>query len=220
MPATFVGRPRAIIFDWDNTLVDTWGVIHESLNATLRAFGHQPWSLDEARTRVRKSMRDSFPLLFGDRWEDASRVFYDAYKAIHLERLTPVPGAEEVLRALTEDGLYLAVVSNKRGEHLRTEAAHLGWERYFGRMIGAADAARDKPACEPIDLALAGSGIDRNGGVWFAGDADIDLECAFNANLVPVLVRAQPPDPGEFAAHPPVHHLADLRALAALVKSL
>ena len=29
--------PRAAIFDWDNTLVDTWPVIHESMNATLYA---------------------------------------------------------------------------------------------------------------------------------------------------------------------------------------
>ena len=220
MPAPIVGRPRAIIFDWDNTLVDTWGVIHDALNATLRAFGHAPWSPDEARRRVRKSMRDSFPLLFGDRWEEASRVFYDSYKAIHLEKLTPLPGAEDVLRALKEEGLYLAVVSNKRGEHLRTEAAHLGWKPYFGRLVGASDATRDKPACEPVDLALAGSGIDRNGGVWFAGDADIDLECARNSNLVPVLVRDTPPDPGEFQAYPPAHHVADLQALAALIKSL
>ena len=25
-------RPRAILFDWDNTLVDSWVTIHEALN--------------------------------------------------------------------------------------------------------------------------------------------------------------------------------------------
>ena len=27
-----LGRPRAILFDWDNTLVDSWATIHEALN--------------------------------------------------------------------------------------------------------------------------------------------------------------------------------------------
>ena len=27
-------RPRAILFDWDNTLVDSWVTIHEALNIT------------------------------------------------------------------------------------------------------------------------------------------------------------------------------------------
>jgi phosphoglycolate phosphatase len=28
-------RPRAILFDWDNTLVDSWAVIHEALVVTF-----------------------------------------------------------------------------------------------------------------------------------------------------------------------------------------
>ncbi|MFT5702654.1 MAG: phosphoglycolate phosphatase [Rickettsiales bacterium] len=27
--------PKAIIFDWDNTLVDSWSVIHFALNKTM-----------------------------------------------------------------------------------------------------------------------------------------------------------------------------------------
>src|SRR5947207_1478268 len=30
-------RPRAILFDWDNTLVDSWVTIHEALNITMAA---------------------------------------------------------------------------------------------------------------------------------------------------------------------------------------
>ena len=44
--------PRAAIFDWDNTLVDTWGVIHDSLNAALVHMVHAPWPYDETRARV------------------------------------------------------------------------------------------------------------------------------------------------------------------------
>ena len=213
-------RPQAILFDWDNTLVDTWPAIHEATNATLAAFGLKPWTFAETRRRVRKSMRDSFPALFGARWQEAGEEFYRHFLAIHLDRLTARPGARRMLRELSGAGIYLGVVSNKKGDVLRREVVHLGWEGYFGRLVGAFDADRDKPAAEPVDLALTGSGVDRGNRVWFAGDTDIDLECAANAGCVPVLVRESAPDPTEFNAHPPVWHFKDCLALSKLVQSL
>jgi len=53
-------RPRAVLFDWDNTLIDSWPVIHESLNATLTAYGLDPWTMDETRARARDGPKASF----------------------------------------------------------------------------------------------------------------------------------------------------------------
>jgi len=64
-------RPRAILFDWDNTLVDSWATIHEALNFLMRAMDKPEWSLAETRERVRLSLREAFPPLFGERWEEA-----------------------------------------------------------------------------------------------------------------------------------------------------
>ncbi|MEI6986480.1 MAG: hypothetical protein WCK65_10140 [Rhodospirillaceae bacterium] len=36
--------PLAIIFDWDNTLVDSWECLHASINVTLVAMGQRPWT--------------------------------------------------------------------------------------------------------------------------------------------------------------------------------
>ncbi len=213
-------RPRAVLFDWDNTLVDSWPVIEDALNTALTAFGHAPWSRAQVKSRVRKSMRDSFPKLFGERWEEAGRVFYARYNEIHVEKLTPLEGAAEMLAELAGSGLYLAIVSNKKGEFLRREAATLGWDRHLRRLVGALDAPRDKPAIEPILLALEGSGIAPGGEVWLAGDADIDLECARNAACVPILLREHPPEAGEFPSHPPAWHFSDCRALSRALKSL
>jgi len=153
------GRPRALLFDWDNTLVVSWPTIHEALGVTLAAMGHAPWTLDESKQRVRLSLRDSFPRLFADRWEEARRIYLDAFLAIHLDRLTALPGVAEMLSRLHGAGYYLGVVSNKTGPILRREAEVLGWSRYFGRLVGATDAAADKPDAAPVHLALAGSGI-------------------------------------------------------------
>jgi phosphoglycolate phosphatase len=217
-------RPQAVLFDWDNTLVDSWAVIHAALNETFTAMDHPNWTREETETRVRGSLRDTFPGMFGDRWQDAEKTFYDAFGRLHLENLTPLPGAAELLRQLAEAGTYLGVVSNKRGHYLRLEAARLGWDRHFRQLAGAGDATRDKPCREHIDHAL-GVGTRRAGpaagpDVWFVGDADIDVVCARNAGCRAVLVRPQPPTDAELAVAAPDLHFTNLAGLAAHLRQL
>ncbi len=134
-------------------------------------------------------MRDSFPALFGERWREASEVFYARYAAHHLDHVRPRPGAAALLEALDAAGVYLGVVSNKNGAYLRREVKNLGWEGYFGRVVGATDAKADKPDRAAVDLALAGSGIGAGQDVWLVGDHAIDVECAKTSGCVPILVR-------------------------------
>src|SRR5262245_37570087 len=108
-------RPRAILFDWDNTLVDSWVTIHEALNITMAAMDKPLWSIQETKEKVRLSLRESFPRHFGERWEEARRIYLDKFSAIHLERLAMLPGRGEMLQGLAGEGIYLGVVSNKTG---------------------------------------------------------------------------------------------------------
>jgi len=206
--------PRAVLFDWDNTLVDNWPVITAALNETFAAMEHpQRWSVEEARVRVVRSLRDSFPPLFGDRWEEARDRFYAAFEARHLDALTPLPGAQALLAQLQEMQVPAALVSNKTGRYLRAEVAHLDWGRYFVAQIGAQDAERDKPDPAPVHLALAGSGIVPGPDVWFVGDTAADMDCARASGCRAVLVWADPNDDGLA----PDVAVPDCRALAGLL---
>jgi len=212
-----VRLPRAVLFDWDNTLIDSWGIIETCVNVTLEAMGHQRWTSEEIRVRVRHSLRNAFPPLFGDRWEEARAIYYDHFAANHLAQLRALPGAGTLLETLHGHGVYLAVVSNKTGRFLRAEAEALGWSRYFGGLIGAGDAPSDKPAIEPVTLALAPAGIAADE-VWFVGDADIDMECAHAAGCLPVLVSEN--DIRDFSRFPPALKVDDCVALCDLVRRL
>jgi phosphoglycolate phosphatase len=212
-------RPRAIIFDWDNTLVDSWGTIHDALNFLMAAMEKPLWTLAETRERVRLSLRDAFPAIFGERWEEARQIYMDRFRAIHLERLTPLPGREAMLRALAADGHYLAVVSNKTGAVLRAEAEHIGWSPLFGSIVGAGDAHTDKPHRAPVELALKPGGISPGPEVWFVGDTAVDMECAIAAGCVPVLLGELEAD-AAFAKFPPVLTLADDVALFRALRGL
>lgn len=212
--------PKAVLFDWDNTLVDTWPVIHDAMNATLSAMDHPVWTLDETRARVRRALREAFPDLFGDRWEEAREVFYGRFREIHLERLEVCAGAEELLQILVEKGVYLGVVSNKSGDHLRREADHLGWSSYFTRLVGAMDAPKDKPAIDPVIMALDGSGLALGEHIWFVGDTRIDMECAYEATCTPVLICNSSLDEEKYANFLPKYSFSSLPALTGLVSNL
>jgi phosphoglycolate phosphatase len=214
-----IRRPRAILFDWDNTLVDSWGTIHEARNFVLGAMGHELRSLADTKQSARLSLRDDFPTIFGDRWEEARTIYLGKVRAIHLERLTPLRGREAMLRALAEQGVYLGVVSNKVGDLLRREVDRLGWSVFFRSIVGAGDAAADKPACEPVHLALEGSGLVASEEVWFVGDTAVDMECAIKSGCVPVLLGEGEGTP-EFARFAPRLSFADETGFFRLLEGL
>jgi phosphoglycolate phosphatase len=209
--------PRAILFDWDNTLVNTWPTIVECYRDTFTALGMTPWTAIEVQDRAHGSLREVFPALFGARAGEAEKVFYDTFLRIHLDRLEPLPDADTLLAHCHAKGLYVAIVSNKVGDNLRAEVAHLGWGKWIVRSVGARDAARDKPAPDPIYLALDGTGIAPDESVWMVGDTPADLKSAHAAGCLPVLVGGADQLSAALLEHPPKLRARNCHQLVALL---
>ena len=92
-------RPTVLLYDWDNTLVDGWAAITAALNVVFAEFAMPPWTVDDAKIRVRVALHESFPLMFGARWEHARDLFNASFHGRHLDHLRPMPGAAEALAA-------------------------------------------------------------------------------------------------------------------------
>lgn len=211
------GRPSVLLYDWDNTLVDGWAGITAALNAVFAEFGHPLWTKEDTRNRVRVSLRESFPAMFGDRWEHARPVFYDSLTGQHLLHVAPMPGAAALLEA--GSGWPQGVVSNKAGDFLRREVTHLGWDRFFGPVIGAGDAAIDKPDPAPLLLALRQIGNKADRAVWYMGDTALDMQAARAAGATAVLIGDAAHDGGVERAAPDIHFPSAI-ALAARLREL
>src|SRR4051812_10144990 len=207
-------QPRGVLWDWDNTLIDGWAAIAAGLNAAFRAHGLPEWTLEEVRGRVRRSLRETFPEMFGAAWEQARDTFYAEVRARHLAVLTPMPGAALAIEAVAAAGLPQGVISNKQGPLLRAEAAHLGWARHFQVLVGAGDAAADKPDPAPFRMALAAVGMGAGPAVWYVGDTALDMQAARAAGCTAVLLGDAAHD-GGIAQAAPDHAFADGAALAA-----
>ena len=195
-------------------------MIHAALTRTFEAMGHDPWTLAETKARVSKSLRDSFPGLFGARWEEAREIFYATFREIHLEGLGALPGAESLLERLHREAFPMAIVSNKTGSFLRTEVEHLGWRGYFSAVVGAGDAVRDKPDPAALSMALASLGQPLQETVWFIGDSRSDLELAQAARCTGILVHPEHEEVARLHADCPPHSSTDrLDGLAEIIFS-
>lgn len=179
-------KPQCVIFDWDNTLVDSWPIIHRAMNMTLEKWGMPTWSIEDVKNRIRHSMRDAFPVLFGDDWKEAGEVYRGYFRQLHINNLQPLDGAKAVLDALKAKGILAAILSNKTGEILRLECTHLGWNDYFAAIVGSSDYSADKPSHIPVDGIRERLNITAETPTWFVGDSIVDVECARNTGCIPV----------------------------------
>jgi phosphoglycolate phosphatase len=198
-----LGRPRAVLFDWDNTLVENWRSIQAALNAALKAFGRAPHDLEQVKFQARHPVGEIFPGLFGDDWRGARAIFEAHFNANHLDGLNVMAGAEALLDLLKDKGVPLCVASNKKSEFLRREITHLGWDHRFVAVVGAQEAAADKPDAAPLHLALHRAGLEAGPDIWMVGDNDIDMRAATAAGCAPVLVGPGPSDPRLLESAPP-----------------
>lgn len=181
-------KPKAIIFDWDNTLVDTWPLIQYSIDETMQHMGKEPWGLEKVRDNVHKSMRESFPEIFGKNWEEAGEVYKNTYRSIHLNKLRFLENSLNLIKKIHEKEILQFVISNKIGLTLRKETKQLEVDNFFFAVVGAHDANADKPSKDPVELAILGSdlklGVDE---IWFVGDTIADVECGYNSGCTPIV---------------------------------
>jgi len=180
--------PKAVIFDWDNTLVDGWSAIAAAINQTRVQFGLSAWSMDDIKIHCTRAARESFPEWFGSRWKEAYNYYYSNVGLVRSQRIGPTNGAGELLQWLKLQKIPFFIVSNLRGDLLRIEVEKMKWLDLFAGIAGAQDAPRDKPAKDHADYALDLGGMKADKSVWFVGDSEVDIQCARNSGCTPVLI--------------------------------
>ena len=170
--------PKAILFDWDNTLVNNWEPIFIAYKKTLKSLGLKNKSRSETLKNAKYSLRETFPKVFKDDWKKAKKIFYVVFKKIHLKKIKPMPKAEKILKIIKKKKITCGVISNKDGDLLRKEINKLGWKKYFHVLVGANEAKKDKPSKFPLLLALKKISLKPNKNIWYVGDNEIDVEFA------------------------------------------
>jgi phosphoglycolate phosphatase len=205
---------RAVLFDFDGTLADSYPAITASVNAVRAVHGLPPLPEDEVRRHVGRGP----PYLIehtvpgGDVAADVAR-YRAHHPSVMREGTRLLPGVADTLTALHRDGYRLGVVSNKPVAFTRELLDVFGVADCFGAVLGPEDVPRPKPA---PDMLLAGLRRLRIAAAeaLYVGDMTVDIQTARAAGVrVWVVATGSDTRAALEAAHPDrlLDRFADLR---------
>lgn len=208
---------KLILWDWDNTLVDTFGAIFAAQNDMRVHYGLPKWTIDESKMAMNTSGRNLIKNIVGEeKAAQAREVFLKAYEQ-HAAQLVLKEGAKEALTCANELGYINILASNKAGPILRNEVQSMGVTDFFNRIIGAEDTANDKPSKAFTDAAIDGFEPTT---LISIGDGKADIQMARNYdNGIGILVWTDPNTP-EFEVLTPNYDCADLSAVSKVLKEI
>jgi phosphoglycolate phosphatase len=208
------GAPlRAVLFDFDGTLGDSYPAITASVNHVRAHHGLPPLSLDEVKPHVgwgpANLLGQTVPA--GDVKENVA--LYMAHHPSVLHSGTHLmPGAAELLHTLQQRGFRLGVCSNKAVAFTRELLAWFGVGACFSAILGPEDVARPKPAPDMLLTALARLGVPA-GEALYVGDMVSDIKTGRGAGVTTWVVATGSDLPQTLADARPDRQFRDLTEL-------
>lgn len=197
---------RAVIFDWDGTLLNSYRADSAAYLKMFRAVGI-PWGLEELARNYSPDWYRVYRAagLPRARWPEADRLWGRFYAK---EQPRLMPHARRVLRRLARHHTLAVVTSGNRARVLRQHKL-FGLDGLFAARVFAEDTVRRKPHPAPLRLALRRLRLKPDACIY-VGDAPEDIEMAHAAGMRAVGVL------GPF----PTHERLRAARPAALLKSI
>jgi putative hydrolase of the HAD superfamily len=164
-----VGELAAVVFDFDGTLVDTeWPIFErarlaaEGLGATLTPEAWATHAVGVSHTESYwEALAEAMGVDFDEATFDAARAaLVDAPQSRHDSAVAP--GAIDLVHALHDAGIVLAVASGSDREWLEHHLARFDLADRFEALVGIdhAGVRAGKPASDLYDAAVAELGVD------------------------------------------------------------
>ena len=180
---------KACIFDLDGPLTNTLESMTYSVNLTLEEMGLSKITKDQcrlfvgngARVLMEKSLKAA-----GD--TDASRIeegmeiygrIFDQNCTYHV---TPYEGIPEMLKALKDKGIHLAVLSNKPDRQTVKVVKAIFGEELFDYAQGQKEGIRRKPEPDGVWYLMEQMHVSKEECLYI-GDSEVDAATGRNAGL-------------------------------------
>ncbi len=181
-------RRRAVIFDLDGTLLDTLADIGESMNAVLAERGFPIHPLADYRHFVGDGIemlaRRTVPAAaHSDALLAACVARNREIYATRWHRLTrPYAGIDAMLAELENQGIRLAILSNKPHDFVVMCVRHFFADVPFDFVYGVGGAIPKKPDPTGVQRIIDGWGLPREA-IVYVGDTNTDMKTARAADL-------------------------------------
>jgi phosphoglycolate phosphatase len=176
-----------VAFDLDGTLLDTLDDLTSAVNAALKEYAFPLRTKAQVCAFIGNGIKNLIERAIGEKdhplFERVFSYFKGYYKEHCAKKTAPYAGVMELLKALKENGVKTAVLSNKADF-----ATKMLVKKYFGDLIdqaaGENESAgiRKKPAPDALFSIMQTLGETKENTVY-VGDSDVDIQTAKNAGV-------------------------------------
>jgi HAD superfamily hydrolase (TIGR01549 family) len=203
-PPSFTEPALGIVFDLDGTLVDSqhdFPRLRKTVVHLAEKYGVPPGRLSITET-VNRLLRDATAILHQNnlpegqifRFENEVNETIDAIEMEALPRTKAAPNAAPVLKALTDQGFRLGLLTRSSDHFARAALLKTELAPYFPFLRSRSSPGPVKPSPEALRLLLGVMGVPTDRAV-LVGDQLLDLECAVAARVKFYGVMLPPKDP-------------------------
>ena len=173
----------AFIWDLDGTLVDSYGIILSSIEASLKKFGLD-FNYKEAKDFITKKSVTEYlkekSSEYGINHDEVSKYYKETMKEKNLD-IKPFDDTVEILDWTQEQGIMNFIYTHK--SNLTFDLLKkLEIEHYFEEVITSDNNFERKPSPQAVDYLLDKYELDKSN-TYYIGDRPLDYEVAMNAGI-------------------------------------
>lgn len=188
-------KKKMVVFDLDGTLLNTLRDINSALNYGLSLYSIPPLSLFETRSIIGRGLRNATEaaiLKSGVRIEDEEvDLMYEmiiSYYNNHPSTYSSFyPGIEELLKRIEENGMKMAILSNKKDEIVQKIVKDKLSAFSFSSVIGQTNRFPLKPNPSSLFYIIEKEKMKKED-VIYIGDSEVDYSLSKNANVDSIIV--------------------------------
>ena len=211
-------RYRAVLFDLDGTLVDSYAALAEAVNFARREHGLHELSAAHIRDYVGDGLDTLLRRAFST--DEVPRSVKDAFESrydeICCESSTILADVEATLATLHGFGVAMAVCTNKPTSFSKKILTFLQLAPYFRAIVGPDLAGARKPDAQHVLHTLEATGCAASEAV-FVGDMPIDVHAARNSGIDVAVVATGSSTAAALRASRPDHYLEGFGDLVRVV---
>ena len=178
---------KAIIFDFDGTLVDSEITIYQCFQSITNYLA--PERIDYAKNiLIGPPLRDTVSEILGPHHQDKLNEFVELFIEMHdeqaIKNTQPYPGVIEILKKLRSKKILMAVATNKRYSPTIKLINHFDWQEYFTSIECSDSQSQIRNKDEMIQEILKNNNFNK---AYFVGDTVNDGLSA-NLNQLPFIL--------------------------------
>jgi phosphoglycolate phosphatase len=125
---------KAIIFDFDGTLVDSEITIYQCFQSITNYLAPERINYSK-NILIGPPLRDTASEILGtnhqDKLDEFVRLFIEMHDEKAIKNTQPYPNTIETLKKLSSKGILMAVATNKRYAPTIKLINHFNWQKYF-----------------------------------------------------------------------------------------